>query len=189
MEIQVLKRVFALWERHKPSLGLPASVGLALLGATTVFYLSVLAPAEERLRALDDAIAKRKPAPELLTVSYQPSPTEPAAKLRAFYGFFDKGTGFTEWLARLYAAAERAGVELKLADYRRIDPADVPLVLQEVTLPVTGDYARIRAFAEGALGAVPVASLDQVSLRRQRANANLIEAELKFTFYLPRPRP
>ena len=183
-----MKRFLALWERNKTALGLPASVALGLLAATTVFYMSVLVPAEERLRALEDTIAKRKPAPELLTVGYQPAPTEPAAKLRAFYAFFDKGTAFTEWLARLYAAAERAGVELKLADYRRIEPADVPFLLQEVTLPVTGDYARIKAFAEGVLAAVPVASLDHVVLRRQRANVGLIEAELKFTFYLPRPR-
>lgn len=182
-------RLVALWNRSKPALGLPATLALAMLAATTFFYISVLAPAEARLQALEDSIAKRKPNSSLVQVSYQPGPTEPAAKLRAFYAFFDKSTLFTEWLSRLYAAAERAGVELKLADYRRIEPADVPLLLQEVTLPVTGDYARIRAFAEGVLGTVPVASLDHVSLRRPRVNMNQIEAELKFTIFLPAPRP
>lgn len=184
-----MKRLLAFWDRSKPALGLPATFALAMLAATTFFYVSVLAPAEARLQALEDTIAKRKPNSSLVHVSYQPGPTEPAAKLRAFYAFFDKGIPFTEWLARLYAAAGRAGVELKLADYRRIEPAEVPLLLQEVTLPVTGDYARIRAFAEGVLSTVPVASLDHISLRRQRANVSLIEAELKFTFYLHRPTP
>ncbi|HSC05408.1 MAG TPA: hypothetical protein VLD59_01125 [Steroidobacteraceae bacterium] len=184
-----MKGLHAWWDRSKPTLRLPATLALAMLAATAFFYMSMLAPAEERLRGLEDTIAKRRPAPELLTVSYQTGPTEPAAKLRAFYAFFDKGTPSTEWLARLYAAAERAGVELKLADYRRVEPADVPLLLQEVTLPVTGDYARVRAFAEGVLGTVPVASLDHVSLRRPRVNVNQIEAELKFTIHLPRPRP
>lgn len=184
-----MKPFFALWERRKLALGLPELIALLLLGATTVFYVSVLKPAEDRLREIEDTIAKRKPASALLAVSYQRAPTEPVAKLGAFYAFFDKGKSFTDWLALLYAVAERAGVELKLGDYRRIEPADVPLVLQEVTLPVTGDYIRIRALAEGVLGAIPVVSLDHVALRRQRANVSLIEAELKFTFYLPQPRP
>lgn len=184
-----MKRLLAFRDRRKPGLGLLETIALTMLAATTFFYVSVLAPAEERLRGIEGAIAKRRPAPELLTVSSQPGPTEPAAKLRAFYAFFDKGTPITEWLARLYAAAERAGVELKLADYRRIEPPDVPLLLQEVSLPVTGDYARIRAFTERVLGAVPVASLDHVSFRRPRVNVSQIEAELKFTLYLPAPKP
>ena len=184
-----MKRLLALWDRRKPGLRLPEVLALTLLAATTFFYVSVLAPAEERLHEIEGSIAKRRPAPTLLPVSYQPGPTEPAAKLRAFYAFFDKGTPFTEWLGRLYAAADRAGVELKIADYRRIEPPDVPLLLQEVSLPVIGDYTRIRAFAERVLGAVPVASLDHVSLRRPRVNTNQIEAELKFTLYLPAAKP
>lgn len=175
--------------RRKPALKLPELAALLLLVATTVFYMSVLRPAEDRLQALEDAIAKRKQASPLIAVSYAGAPTDPAAKLGAFYAFFDKGNTFTDWLARLHAVAERTGVELKQGEYRRIEPADVPLVLQEMTLPVSGDYLRIRALAEGVLGAIPVASLDHVTFRRQRANSNVIEAELKFTFYLPRPKP
>jgi hypothetical protein len=151
--------------------------------------VSVLQPAENRLRALEDAIAKRKPALAMLTVGHVSVPSDPVARLGAFYAFFDKGRTFSDWLARVHAVAERAGVELKIGDYRRIETAELPLVLQEVTLPVSGDYLRIRSFAEGTLGAIPVVSLDYVSLRRQRANANAIEAELKLTFYLPRPKP
>jgi hypothetical protein len=185
----VVKPLFALWQRHGTALGLPGIIALLLLGATTVFYVSVLEPAEKRLHVLEEAVAKRKAASAPLSVGYQRTADNPAAKLGAFYAFFDKGNTLTDWLARLYAVADRAGVELRQGDYRRVEPADVPLVLQEVTLPVTGEYARIRTFAEGVLGTVPVSSLDHVSLRRQRTNVSLVEAELKFTFYLPRPRP
>jgi hypothetical protein len=188
MEIPTVKSFLTLL-RHKPALGLPGIAALLLLGVSSVFYASVLRPAEERLRALEEAIAKRKPAPALLSVGHQSAPADPAAKLGAFYAFFDKGNTFTDWLARLYAVADRAGVELRQGDYRRVAPAEVPLVLEEVTLPVTGEYVKIRAFAEGVLSTVPVSSLDHVSLRRQRTNLSLIEAELKFTFYLPQRTP
>jgi len=101
--------------------------------------VSVLEPAEARLRALEETLAKQRPSSALLTVSQRATPTAPGEKLAAFYAFFDKGKTVAEWLARFHAVAERAGVELRQGDYRRTEQGDIPLVLQEVTIGVAAE--------------------------------------------------
>ncbi|MBI1905699.1 MAG: hypothetical protein HYS20_05570 [Rhodocyclales bacterium] len=179
-------RVFArLWDKQGRTLRPPEIVAIALLCVTTAFYLLVLRPAEARLTAMEQALQGRKAQLPIVSGQHRGSAPDLGKKLGAFYTFFQKDRTFTDWLARLYDVAERTGVELQQGEYRQVDHGDVPLTLREVTLPISGDYARIRAFAEGALNAIPVASLDRISFRRQQSVQSRVEAELKFTFYLP----
>jgi hypothetical protein len=157
--------------------------GLALLVTTGVFHVAVSRPAEQRLAALEQTLRERA-----VTIPFMPvqaGARDTAQRLASFYAFFDQKLTFTDWLARFFDLAERAGVEPQAVEYRRAPREDVPLVLYEVSVPISGDYGKIRSFTEGVLNALPIVSLDHASFRRQRPNQEIVDAELRFTFYLP----
>jgi hypothetical protein len=164
----------------------PVVLALVVLGAASVFQGYAVNPAEKRLEALEQSIAARAPKaraqPLRLTAQ-----DDVAGRLGQFYAFFDGELSYVDWLARFYAAAASSGIAAPRVEYRSVEPTGVPLVLHEVSIPVTGDYARIRAFAESVLNNVPVASLDRVTFRRARASDVEVEADLRFTFYLAKP--
>jgi len=163
------------------------AAALILLAASAIFYASVLRPSEERLAQLERALGQRAAASQGLLVNGGQKDT--AAKLAAFYAFFDRGLTYTDWLTRFYDIAARTGVQVLQAQYTRTARPDVPLVLYDVTLPVSGDYRNVRAFAEGVLSAIPVAALDHISFRRKEPGQDVIDADLKFTFYIPVSAP
>lgn len=171
--------------RRRSRIGARELAALALLVTTGIFYVFELRPAEQRLAALDRSVAMRANRIPLMLAGDSSEKSVHGRQLGAFYAFFDRQQALSDWLARFYALAEHSGIELQQADYRRSEPIDIPLATFEISSPVTGDYARIRAFAEGVLANIPVASLDGITFRRQRANQALIEAELRFTLYLP----
>ncbi|MFY9316405.1 MAG: GspMb/PilO family protein [Burkholderiales bacterium] len=110
----------------------------------------------------------------------------PSARLAAFYGYFDRQDGQVDWLARLYGSARGAGLDLRAADYRLVD-TEGRIARYEVVLPLQGTYAQVRAFLADALEENPVLSLDQLNLRRKRANDSVLEAEAVLTVHLLRP--
>jgi hypothetical protein len=161
----------------------PEWAALAVIAATAMFYVMVARPAETRVADADRALRSRSAASDIVSVS--DSRRNTAEKLAAFYAFFDRGMTYTDWLARFYDVAERTGVQARQAEYTRTARADVPLVLYEVSLPVSADYLKVRAFTEAVLKTIPVVSLDRVAFRRKEGAEGEVDADLRFTFYLP----
>ncbi len=165
----------------------PAAIaGIVLLVGAATFNGLFVEPGETKLQSLQEALARRSDprVPDAIPIR---NTNDPAVKLQSFYAFFRRDSRISDWLARIYDVADRAGVAPKQVDYRVLDDGAAPLLRYEVSLPLVGDYGTIRSFAEGVLNAVPVASLDHISFRRQRAAQGEIEAELKFTLYLADP--
>lgn len=163
---------------------LPVVLSILVMGVAAAFHAYALKPAEERLAVLERSLVHRTiPAAPPARLTPQ---SDVAGKLGQFYAFFDGELSYVDWLARFYDMAERTGVSPQRVDYRRVEPEGIPLVLHEVSIPMTADYSRIRAFSEGVLNAVPVASLDQITFRRQRSDQPEVEADLRFSFYLPK---
>lgn len=160
-------------------------VAISVFGTAGALHVYAVKPAEERLAALELSIEKRT-ARAAAHPSRLKGQAEVAGKLGQFYAYFDGDLSYVDWLARFYDVAERTGVRVQRVDYRTVEPAGIPLVLHEVSVPMTADYARVRAFSEGVLTAVPIASLDQITFRRQRTNQAEVEADLRFSFYLPK---
>ena len=92
----------------------------------------------------------------------------------------------TDWLARLNAIGARSGVQIRSADYR-MQKTGTRLERYEVVLPLTGSYPQIRAFLGQALAEIPVLSLDQVTIKRERAQGGAVQAEARMTLHLARP--
>jgi hypothetical protein len=182
VEEAVTTRAKSLWTALG---GWRGAVAIPIFAAAGALHVYAVKPAEQRLAALELSIDKRteKAAAPLSRLKGQ---TELAGRLGQFYAYFDGELSYVDWLARFYDVAERTGVNVQRVDYRTVEPAGIPLILHEVSVPITADYARVRAFSEGVLNAVPIASLDQITFRRQRANQAEVEADLRFSFYLPK---
>jgi len=173
--------VRGLARKLRERLGGVALAGLGLLAAGLVVLASVIRPLEARLERLEAQLGKDSQRAAESTRRGTPS-----AKLAAFYRYFDRQDLQVEWLARLYANASAAGLDLRSADYRLVETSG-RILRYEVTLPVAGTYAQLRTFLGNALEDNPVLSLDQLSLRRKRVNDTLLEAEAAFTIHLLKP--
>ncbi len=166
-------------------LGWPGKLALLVLAATAVFLEAGLRPLEtqsERLgRSIERAMSELRSADSGLVRTASPS-----AKLEAFYRFFQREESTTDWLAKLYAIAEKDGLTLRVAEYQLLKGPG-KLDRYQIALPLTGDYAQIRAFLENALLEMPVLSLDQLSFRRKRSNDLAVETDARVTLHILRP--
>jgi len=165
-------------------LGWPGKTAFILLAAAEIFLKAGVAPMEARNQQLESLIDRaagqaRASDPNLIRTA------SPSAKLVAFYRFFERDEAATDWLAKLYALAQKTGVEIRVADYQLVRSSG-KLDRYEISMPLTGDYAQIRAFVENALAQIPVLSLDQLSFRRKRANDTAVETDVRFSLHLLR---
>lgn len=87
-------------------------------------------------------------------------------------------------LKTLFALASKAGLVLRQGEYKRGVDRNAKLHTYQIDLPVKGSYAQVWEFALQALRALPHASLDDVSFRRDSIGATGIEARLRLTLYL-----
>lgn len=170
--------------RIRDELGVVGLAALGLLGGAALFLFIVLKPLEARNQQLERQLSAR--VRQDTSASNLVRASAPAAKLAAFYRFFETEEQTTDSLARLYAIGKEAGVDLRSADYR-MQKTGARIERYEIALPVTGSYAQIRAFLEKALLQIPVLSLDQVSFKRQNTKEALVHADVRLTLHRVKP--
>jgi hypothetical protein len=83
-----------------------------------------------------------------------------------------------------FALADKAGLVLSKGEYREAFDSNARVYTYQLTLPVKGSYRAIRDFAMQSLRAIPFASLDEISFRRDAIGDANVEARLRFTLYL-----
>jgi hypothetical protein len=84
----------------------------------------------------------------------------------------------------LFALADKAGLTLSQADYKLAEDKNGHYRTYQVLMPVKGNYSAIRRFCESTLLAIPFASLDEMSFKRDAVGNGTLEARLRFTIYL-----
>ena len=179
----VLSRIGQRLRNELGTLGLAAVV---LLAASLAFLHGVIRPLEEESARLD---AKLDRMGGTRRAGGSPFVRTAAAedKVARFYRFFTREESATDWLARIQNIGEQVGVRMRSADYR-LDPTRSRLDRYQISFPVAGTYAQVRAFIENALNDIPVLSLDRVTLRRKRVGDPQVEADVVMTLYLLRGR-
>jgi len=170
--------------RIREELGAVGMLALGLLAGAAMFLVVVVKPLEARNGQLELRLA-RSSQQYLSPGSAGMRAPVPAAKIAAFYKFFETNEATTDWLVKLHAIGNAAGVELQSAEYRMQRTGTV-IERYEISLPVTGSYAQIRTFLDKALTEIPVLSLDQVNFRRARENEDAVRADVRFTLHLLR---
>lgn len=154
-------------------LGPLGMAAFALLAAAGLFFVFVLQPLERRNDALQDSLARQE-SPG--------GPHQVAGRLEALYEYLDRGEETTDWLAKLHAIGRATGVQMRSATYRT-QAVGARLERYEIVLPVSGSYSQVREFLKRALADIPVLSLDQLSLKRERRTDGHVQAELRLSLH------
>lgn len=171
--------------RIRDELGVIGLASIGLLAGAAFFMFFAPKPLEARNGELERQLAVN-PRQNLSSDPAFIRASTPAAKIAAFYHFLKTEQQTTDWLARLHAVGQTAGLDLRSADYR-LQKTGTRIERYEIMLPVSGNYAQIRAFLANALAEIPVLSLDEVKFRKARAADASVQAELRLTLHLVNP--
>jgi hypothetical protein len=130
-----------------------------------------------RAKSAQDTVAVPVAAPEA-------PPAPPPDNLAAFYGALGDRHGAEQQVKTLFDLATKSGLVLRQGEYKPGYDRNARVYTYQVNLPVKGSYASIWQFAMAALRALPFASLDDISFRREAIGDATVEARLRLTLYL-----
>lgn len=153
-------------------------VGIAVLATCVGYYLGTIRPLQDQVESLQADFSTTS-APETRAAE-----DDPQARLLAFVERFPAERDVARLLAHVYALGEREGVRLAHGEYRFVEADALGMVQYRVTLPVSGSYPRIRGFVTTVLAQLPSASINQVSLQRERIGQPHVDARVELTLHL-----
>jgi len=165
-------------DRLRAEIGLVGIVALVLIACGISFQAVVLQPLEARRNKLEQRISQSVPP-----ARGGQSDSAPGAGLPRFYRHFESSDDAPTQLARLHGIGKAAGLDLRSAQYR-VDKGGPRITRYEITLPLSGTYTQIRSFLTHALAEIPVLSLDQVSLKKDRPGDGPVLADVRMTLHL-----
>lgn len=115
-----------------------------------------------------------------------PAPARTLAEehLAAFYDNLGDKHYVEQQLKTLFAIAAKHNLVLSQAEYKAAYDKNGQFHTYQINLPVKGAYPAIRQFCEQMLLAIPFASLDEMTFKRESVGAPALEAKLRFTLYL-----
>ena len=161
----------------------PVACGAAVLCLAGALALAWLLP-ERALQGRRQAVAlglATLPPPVLAPVS---APAGPNENLALFYDTLGERRYAEQQVKTLFALAAKSGLVLSQGEYKAAAEQNGRFHTYQVSLPVKGSYAAIWQFAMQALRAIPFASVDEISFRRDSIGAQAVEARLRLTLYL-----
>ena len=157
-----------------------AAVLLLLAGLGTLLWL---APARDQLEAEREQLRRAAATPP--PVAAAPIPVSSAAeRLAIFHAALGAQRDVEPGMKTLFRLAAKTGLVLRQGEYKRGYDRNAKLHTYQVNLPVKGSYAQIWQFAFLVLRALPFASLDDVSFKRDAIAETALEGRLRLTFYL-----
>ena len=102
-------------------------------------------------------------------------------RLAQYIEAFPMPTQMAADLGAIYASAGRQKLDLLKGEYQlKVEPGS-PFVTYAVTLPVHAPYGLVKAFAANVLLDLPHASLDELRLSRDTAEAEMLDGVVRFT--------
>ena len=109
--------------------------------------------------------------------------------LALFYNALGQPRHAEQQVRLLFELAAKNGLLLTQGEYKSSHDKASRVSAYQVTLPLKGSYRAIWQFALQVLRAVPFASLDELSFRREQIADDRLEARLRITFYLSDAAP
>ncbi|MBW3512453.1 hypothetical protein [Janthinobacterium sp. NKUCC06_STL] len=160
-------------------LGAPACLAVALLALGVAAW----AWAWQQRALAAQLEARPLPQPALAVVAAAP-PATSSENLARFYAAMGQQRHAEQQVKQLFDLAAKNGLLLAQGEYKSGYDKASRVATYQVSLPLKGSYAAVSQFALQALRAVPFASLDELSFRREQIADTQLEARLRLTFYL-----
>ena len=112
------------------------------------------------------------------------APVSANDNLLRFYDTLGEKRYAEQQVKTLFGLAAKANLTLSQGEYKSAFDRNGRLHTYQVTLPVKGSYGDVWQFALMALRAIPFASLDEISFKRESIGEAKVEARLRLTLYL-----
>ena len=159
--------------------GLPACLAVALL----LLGVAAWAWAWQQRAVAAQLEAQPLPVPALVVAAVAP-PASASENLARFYAVLGQQRHAEQQVKLLFDLAAKNGLLLAQGEYKSGYDKASRVATWQVTLPLKGSYAAVWQFALQSLRAMPFASLDELSFRREQIAEPQLEARLRLTFYL-----
>jgi len=166
-------------------LGLSAAIAglLIVVGAAGLLWFTPHLRAEEAAQQQRLLRAERSlRAADNAAVVVAPSVVE--ERLAKFHDTLGERRYAEQQVKTLFAIAAKTGLGLDQAEYKSVFDKNSNTHAYQIRMPVKGPYAAIRHFCEQMLLAIPFASLDEISFKREAIGSEVLEAKLRITLYL-----
>jgi hypothetical protein len=183
----LLRLQLALRANPLPVTASLAIAACAIASAWTAHTLTRLEAERDALKAAARSASLPSPVPAVAVapvVPAAPPPAQSADELDAFYAALGPRRYAEQQVRTLFALAAKNGLSLSQGEYKTGYDRNARVSTYQVNLPVKGSYGAIWQFALGALRAIPFASLDDISFRREAIGDPAVEARLRLTLYL-----
>ena len=109
---------------------------------------------------------------------------ESTRRLQEFQGVLGSPNHREELIRAMFATAKRSGLVLAEGEYVSAPDKSGMYDALEVSQPVHGTYAQVRAYCEQTLAGVPFAALDGLQFKREGVGTETGEARLRWTYFL-----
>jgi len=160
-----------------PQVGRTSGLGLALLVASAVLWLSTVQPLARDAAQLETQIAGLDAAARAGVDGVGSA----AAELDRLLARLPTPTELPGIVAVVVAQADEAGLELGRGEYELTSTRSGQLARYHLSLPVRGTYPQVRQFIDGSLAAVPALGLEGLRLERASVGDKIIDADLRFS--------
>lgn len=160
----------------------PVLLLAVLLYAAAFGAVAWLLPAREALEQ-ERELARRAAALPPVALPAAPAASSDA-NLALFYDALGEKRYAEQQVKTLFGIAARTGLVLRQGEYKSGYDRHGRLHTYQVNLPVQGSYGQIWQFAMLSLRAIPFASLDDISFKRDAIGQANVEARLRLTLYL-----
>lgn len=161
-------------------------VGLMCVGGL-VLWLAVLPTGERELAQQAQAMALQRTqllqAPQELV---SPEVTG-ATQTQDLQGVLGQVTSLEHYVSTLLTLAQSLDMPAVTGEYKLMCDAPTRLCRYRVRLPLLGSYWQIKTFVDQSLLALPMASLDELVIRREAIGLTELEASLVFSLHLAYP--
>lgn len=175
-----------LWRRAVRKFG-PlgmAALFFLLLAAALAAWLPQLSTQNGALRAEAQRLAAERPAVAPIRVIRQ---VPLGQQVGEFLDGFPPLTQNPADIRQVFLIAAEHHVMLPKGEYLFKNEANTPLLTVTMSLPITADYASLKAFSAELLDSVPNASLDELRMTRDEAGSKVLESLVRFSFVYRKP--
>ena len=163
-------------------LGVSGLLGLLLLVAAALTGGWLIPQAKEQGAALQQEASAAQDSAAQASEQRRKAPNT-VSQLQDFSNWLPPLTTNANDVQKLFALAKEGGIDLARADYQLTTEPGAQFVRYQVTVPVKDRYLAIRRFAAKALNALPHLALDELQFARPEASADVVDAQLRFTFF------
>lgn len=170
-------------------LGVWGLLGIAIIVASSTFYITNIVKAEQQLNLAQyelDHTQKNETKVVVQPVVPQPvvSAQTTAQEISKFYKIFPAGASLPKWLNLIDETALKQHLILNRGDYKLTQTKQGQLSRYEIELPVIGKYTQIRQFIADVLQKLPALALSDLQIKRENSLSPTVEARLVFVLFL-----